>query len=167
METLIQDLGKIPVSNLFLSKILKQTEYKEKIIKDFPRDFVSESWIPFFETARSNGVLIYCKDIDWHTDSDLKNREDYPYTILWVLKTKNSILKVKNDDSIIKSINLKKGMLVAFPNYKEHTLITKENNISCFLTFDFKNLALEYNSKSTKLRIKNFVDYIQSGNSIR
>ena len=58
-------------------------------------------------------------------------------------------------------------MLVAFNNFNEHTLIKKENNISCFLTFDFKNNNLKYNSKSTKLRVENFVDYIQSGNSIR
>lgn len=163
----MKKIGKIPVSNSFLSKILKLSCFETKIKRDFPRDFVLDIYLPFFETEISKGTLIFCKDADWHIDNDLKNKEAFKYTILWVLKTKNSTLKVKTTEDKIESLDLKKGTLVAFQNCNKHTLVTEENNISCFLTIDFKKSDLGYNSKSTKLKLENFTDYIQSGNSLR
>lgn len=147
---------RIPVSNCFLSRILKQTEFKEKIQGSFPRDDVLDVWLPYFQTDNIKGCLVFCKDVDWHTDSDDLNSE-FKYSNLWVLKTKNSKLEVKNSKDEVKEFSLKKGDLIKFKNCQEHRLITKENIVSVFLVLDSVNNFLSY--RYLKLKLENFIAY--------
>lgn len=155
-------LTKIPVSNYFLSLVLKQTEFKEKIKNDFPRDYVLDFWLPCFDSGNTKASLVFCKDVDWHTDSESENDLEFHYSITWVLKTKNSKLEVRNEKSKVDSVFLKKGDLIRFKNCEEHRVVTEENNISLFLTMDFKNNFLS--CRGVKLKLENFKNYIQSGN---
>ena len=159
---LLKKIGEISVSNYFLSQVLKQTQYEEKIKRDFPRDYVLDFWLPYFDSVNAKASLVFCKDVDWHTDSDSEDDLDFHYSITWVLKTKNSKLEVRNEKGKLEYIFLKKGDLIRFKNCEEHRVLTNENNISLFLTVDFKNNIL--NSRGVKLKLENFKNYILSKN---
>jgi hypothetical protein len=152
---------RIPVSNCFLSRILKQTEFKEKIQRGFPRDYVLDVWLPYFQTDNSKGCLVFCKDVDWHIDSDDLNSE-FKYSSLWVLKTKNSKLEVKNHDDKVKEFNLRKGDLIRFKNCDKHRLLTTENKVSVFLVLDSVNHFLS--ARYLKVKLENFITYTLGGN---